>query len=173
VAEVDRHLRGATDGLVAQDAGQCAVRFHRSRGYEKLRWGIWGARLEEARFFRYRFGNKIALRFKKFRSRTLKTSNNNTAQTALFQSQQLEYFDSKIQPMTHVVAGYLLDDLAIDIDRLAVTCTMDGQHIWAPIELVGDSDVRTSSTVDPTTTKPRVRSARKSQKTRQSTSGEE
>jgi hypothetical protein len=128
VAEVDRHLRGATDGLVAQDAGQCAVRFHRSRGYEKLRWGIWGARLEEARFFRYRFGNKIALRFKKFRSRTLKTSNNNTAQTALFQSQQLEYFDSKIQPMTHVVAGYLLDDLAIDIDRLAVTCTMDGQH---------------------------------------------
>jgi hypothetical protein len=50
---------------------------------------------------------------------------------------------------------------------------MDGQHIWAPIELVGDSDVRTSSTVDPTTTKPRVRSTRKFQKTRQSTSGEE
>lgn len=117
---------------------------------------------KERGFLVIRFGDKIALRFKKFRSSTLRTSDNKTTQSALFQSQQLEY--SNIQPMTHVVAGYLLDDLALDIDRLAIACTMDGRRVWAPIEIVGRSDVRATSTADPTTTKPRVRSKRKPRK---------
>lgn len=118
----------------------------------------------ERGFLVIRFSDKIALRFKKFRSATLKTSNNGTRQAGLFQSQELELSTSDIQPMTHVIAGYLLDELALDIDRLAITCTMDGQHVWAAIELVGDSDVRATSTKDPTIGKPGVRSTRKLRK---------
>lgn len=126
---------------------------------------------KERGFLVIRFNDKIALRFKKFRSATLKTSSNNTAQTDLFDSQQLEYAGSSVQPLTHVIAGYLLDDLALDIARLAITCTLDGEPAWAPIEIFGTSDVRETSTADPTAAKPRVRSTRR--KIRKPTSGEE
>ncbi len=115
-------------------------------------------------FLVIRFGDKVALRFKKFHSATLRTSDNGTTQSTLFQSQRLEFSDSAVQSMTHVVAGYLLDDLALDIDRLAITCTMDGQHVWAPIELISDSNVRATPASDPTTARPRVRSTRKARK---------
>lgn len=81
-----------------------------------------------------RFNDRVALRFKKFRSRTMRTSANKTRQTERYEAQMLE-FEDDITPMTHVVAGYLLDRLALNIERLAVTCTLNGEHMWAPIEI--------------------------------------
>jgi hypothetical protein len=78
------------------------------------------------------FQDRVALRFKKFRNRTMRTSSNNTRQTELFDAQTLEY-GSALTPMVHVTAGYLLDSLALDIERLAITCMLDGEHMWAPI----------------------------------------
>lgn len=128
---------------------------------------------KERGFLVVRFSDKIALRFKKFSGTTLRTSSNNTRQTSLFETQQLEMATSDIQPMTHVVAGYLLDDLALDIDRLAITCTMDGQNVWAAIELIGDSDdVRAAPADDPTTGKPGVRSTRKKKHPKETSSEE-
>lgn len=41
--------------------------------------------------------------------------------------------------MTHLVAGYLLDRFELDLDKLAITCTLGGEHLWAPIEIVPNS----------------------------------
>lgn len=81
------------------------------------------------------FQDRVVLRFKKFRSRTMRTSSNRTRQAERYAEQTLEY-DSALIPMVHVTAGYLLDSLALDIERLAITCTLNGEHMWAPIEIM-------------------------------------
>lgn len=114
-----------------------------------------------------RFQDRVALRFKKFSGRTLRVSANKTKQTELFSSQMLEYSSGAPLPLTHVVAGYLLDGLALDMSRLAITCTLNGKHLWAPIDIVSDEPGRSvvplpASPVGPPV--PTVRSTRKPQK---------
>lgn len=81
------------------------------------------------------FQDRVALRFKKFRNMTMRTSSNSTRQTELFAAQTLEY-GSALTPMVHVTAGYLLDSLALDIKHLAITCMLNGEHMWAPIDIM-------------------------------------
>jgi len=96
-----------------------------------------GIRVRKERgFLVLRFHDRVALRFKKFRSKTLRVSANKTKQSELFSGQMLEYPSGSLAPMTHVVAGYLLDGLALDIARLAVICTCDDKPLWAPIEIL-------------------------------------
>ncbi|MGW4640795.1 hypothetical protein ACWEN6_19835 [Sphaerisporangium sp. NPDC004334] len=128
--------------------------------------GVEGVRIRQQRgFLVIHFNDRIALRFKKFRNRSLKTSGINTKQAMLFDAQTLE-LDIKLQPMTHLVAGYLLDELALDINKLAVTCIMNGKHFWAPIEIIA-APVGAKVGAMPTRTgtlKSKVRSARKKKK---------
>jgi hypothetical protein len=110
--------------------------------------------------------DRVALRFKKFRGGTLKTSNNTSTQTALFNTQNLLFPEISIKPMAHLVAGYLLDDLAIDFKRLAVTCSIDGEHVWAPIELtsIAAPVAMLPGSQNQQGLRPKVRSSRKSAK---------
>ena len=90
---------------------------------------------EERRFLVLYFGDTVALRFKKFRSKTLRVSQNRTRQATAYGQQELEY-SSTLEPLTHLVAGYLLDDLELNLERLAITCSMGGQHLWLPIDIL-------------------------------------
>lgn len=99
--------------------------------------GASGIKVKKERgFLVLRFQDRVALRFKKFRNRNLRVSLNSTRQTELFGNQTLEFPAGSLKPMVHVTAGYLLDKLALDISLLAITCTADGEHLWAPIELL-------------------------------------
>jgi len=112
-----------------------------------------------------RFQDRVALRFKKFRSKALGVSANKTKQSELFSGQMLEYPAGSLTPMTHVVAGYLLDGLALDIARLAIICTCDNRPLWAPIDIVPAKAVapkRLPGTAE-AAPKPVVRSTRKRQ----------
>lgn len=112
-----------------------------------------------------KFNDRIALRFKKFTGKTLRISRNKTNQARAFDLHQLELSDEVLQPITHVVAGYLLDELASGIDRLAITCSVDGEQFWAPIDIEKQDVMHTDVvhnvvTSDPTSAKPTVRSKR-------------
>ena len=77
----------------------------------------------------------------------------------------LEFPPGSLKPMTHVVAGYLLDSLAMDIARLAITCTCNGVPLWAPIDILpaptrSVAPLHATAQVAP---KPIVRSTRKRQ----------
>ena len=110
-----------------------------------------------------RFQDRVALRFKKFRNRNLGVSLNSTRQTELFGNQTLEFPAGSLKPMVHVTAGYLLDKLALDISLLAITCTADGEHLWAPIELLPQrkSAVANFPQQQPAVAAPSVSSTRK------------
>jgi hypothetical protein len=125
-----------------------------------------GIRVKRERgFLVLRFQDRVALRFKKFRSRTLSVSANKTEQSELFSGQMLEFPSGSPKPMTHVIAGYLLDGLAMDIAMLAITCTCDGKPLWAPIEILPTSADAPTALPGPTVAvpKPIVRSTRKRQ----------
>ncbi|MFJ2566010.1 hypothetical protein ACIO02_24220 [Streptomyces sp. NPDC087568] len=101
--------------------------------------GIEHVRVRQERgFLVIQIRDRVAIRFKKFRGRKLKTSSIRTDQAMAFQGQALE-FANEIEPMTHLVAGYLLDKFELDLEKLAITCTLDGEHIWAPIEIIPDA----------------------------------
>jgi hypothetical protein len=95
----------------------------------------------ERGFLVVRFHDLVAMRFKKFRGKNLKTSGGYTQQALAFAGQTLELSESSIQPMTHVVAGYLLDDLEIGMSKAAVTCSLHGEHMWAPIQIFSNNVV--------------------------------
>jgi len=127
-----------------------------------------GIRVRKERgFLVLRFQDRVALRFKKFRSRTLSVSANKTGQSELFNGQLLEFPSGSLKPMTHVVAGYLLDGLAMDIAMLAITCTCDGKPLWAPIEIVPESKAITTIHRETESNEAVVRSAEKTREDRQ------
>ena len=117
-------------------ACQHALRLHRGRGHPGIpgRRGHPGRR--ERGFLVLRFSDHVALRFKKFRSKSLGVSMSKTGQAELFNGQGLEFAPGSLKPMTHVIAGDLLDGLAMDIARLAITCSHDGDPMWAPIDIL-------------------------------------
>jgi hypothetical protein len=99
-----------------------------------------GIRVQKERgFLVLRFQDRVALRFKKFGNKKLSVSRNNTRQTQLYDAQMLEFAPGTLQSMAHVTAGYLLDNLALDMSVLAITCTENGRHMWAPIEIIPPS----------------------------------
>jgi hypothetical protein len=134
---------------------------------KKLFQGTKDVRTRQERgFLIVHFNDRLALRFKKFRDKSFKTSGISTRQAELFHQQALDFGD-EFQPFTHLVAGYLLDDLALDMNKLAVTCTMDGTHLWAPIEILDTSATGKVLQVpiqQPATPKSTVRSSRKVRK---------
>ncbi|MEV0009802.1 hypothetical protein [Streptomyces sp. NPDC047973] len=119
---------------------------------------------EERGFLLIQIRDRVAVRFKKFRSRKLKTSGIPTSQALAFQAQELEYA-SEVEPMTHLVAGYLLDRFELDLEKLAITCTLNGEHLWAPIEIVPNTGLGGITIPMPTAPsdgpRPVIRSARK------------
>jgi hypothetical protein len=133
--------------------------------------GLPGIRVKDTRgLLVVHIQDKVVIRFKKFRGKTLKTSGNSNHQTAAFNAHQLELSDDSIRPITHLVAGYLLDELEADIEKVAITCMVDGQHFWAPIEISSEENGHTASVhhtdvADPTSSKPGVRSTRRKKDT--------
>jgi hypothetical protein len=113
-----------------------------------------------------RIRDRVVIRFKKFRGRSLKTAGNWNQQTMAFDAHQLELPEGSLQSITHLVAGYLLDELEAGIEKVAITCLVDGEHFWPPIEISSETTghtatVHTTDVADPTITKPRVRSTRR------------
>jgi hypothetical protein len=129
--------------------GTNGVQVRRERGYLVLR-----------------FTDRVALRFKKFQGNSLRVSMSKTKQAELFGAQKLEFPVGSLKPMTHVIAGYLLDGLALDISRLAITCTCDGVQVWAPIDLLPARPKPVTIIHAPAASapKPTVRSTRKPQR---------
>ncbi|NHA68770.1 hypothetical protein [Phycicoccus flavus] len=116
--------------------------------------------------------DRVVLRFKKFRDAALNTSDNRTQATLAFDEQAL-VSAGDLQPITHLVAGYRLDGLALELDRLAITCRVDGAHHWEPIDIT-PAPSRPSAVVPPNSAAPRarVKSARKEAQEGNSASGE-
>ncbi len=88
-----------------------------------------GVHVSERRgFLTLTFENKIVMRFKKFRSGSLRTSGVMTVQRMEFESQQLTL--PGLGPVTTTVAGYLLDSLEREFKRLAIVCPLNGDNVW-------------------------------------------
>ncbi|MEV4863284.1 hypothetical protein [Streptomyces ossamyceticus] len=72
------------------------------------------------------FGDKIVLRFKKFRDAGMRTSGIPTQQSRDFAAQVLP----GMEELTHLVAGYLPDEAGIGLHLAAITCSLDDDHLW-------------------------------------------
>jgi hypothetical protein len=87
-----------------------------------------GLTLTESRgFVLVNIEDKLILRYKKFRN-NLRTSGIPTQQALDFAHQQLSI--PGMPPVTHLVAGYLLDDFAQEISRVAITCSIGSRIVW-------------------------------------------
>jgi len=82
---------------------------------------------EQRRFLLVSVDDQLLLRFKKFR-KGLATSGIRTGQQRLFAYQQLTL--EGMPAMTHIVAGYLLDEFQRDIARAAITCSVGSRRVW-------------------------------------------
>ncbi|MFB7472933.1 hypothetical protein [Kitasatospora sp. NPDC056184] len=96
------------------------------------------------------FNNKIILRFKKFKDRKLRTSGIPTQQRREYASQVLP----GLEALTHLVAGYLVDEAGLDLDRVAITCSVDDDQLWVLDLNLGLGDVGMSTPVSPLPTGP-------------------
>ncbi|MEU8952080.1 hypothetical protein [Streptomyces sp. NPDC048489] len=81
---------------------------------------------EKRGFMLLTFGDKIVLRFKKFRDAGMRTSGLPTQQSRDFAAQVLPGMDE----LTHLVAGYLPDDTGIGLHLAAITCSLDDDQLW-------------------------------------------
>lgn len=109
-------------------------------------------------FLALTFGGRLVVRFKKFRSKTLKVSQIMTLQQRRLAKQELDLGLNA----TTVVAGYLLDTLGTELKKLAVVCPLNGENVWE-IDLHGEATgglagVTMLPTLDSGAPKPGVRS---------------
>lgn len=81
---------------------------------------------EERGFLLLTFDGQIILRFKKFRGDSLRTSSAPTKQAMEYAAQTLPGMES----LTHLVAGYLPDDVGIELKRAAITCPVGTGVEW-------------------------------------------
>lgn len=89
--------------------------------------GQAGVVLSESRgFLLVTIDNRIILRFKKFRGRSLATASVPTQQSRDWALQALP----GMEPVTHLVAGYLPDAAAVGLERIAIVCSFDGYNLW-------------------------------------------
>ncbi|MFC5801323.1 hypothetical protein [Streptomyces formicae] len=79
-----------------------------------------------AGFLALTFGGRLVVRFKKFRSKSLKVSQIMTLQQRRLARQEL---DLEMNATT-VIAGYLLDTLGANLKKLAVVCPLNGENVW-------------------------------------------
>jgi len=94
-----------------------------------------GVRLEEKRgFLLIHIDNLLTIRFKKFNSK-LRSSNIQTRQQVLF---ALQMDMPGLPKSTRLVAGYKLDELAVAIEQIAVTCP-NGNKLEYIIEVPDDA----------------------------------
>lgn len=118
----------------------------------------------EARgFLALTFGNRIVMRFKKFRGKALRTSGIRTNQRQEYESQQFSL--PGLPSVTTTVAGYLLDTLEQKIRRLAVVRPFNGDNVWIidiPFPGEGGEVYAIPSSPSPTPT-VEVRSAREAE----------
>ena len=99
---------------------------------------------EERSFLLLTFNQKIVLRFKKFRDKSLKTTSSPTKQAQEYANQVLPGMEA----LTHLVAGYLPDELGLTLDKTAITCTLGTDLRWV-IELdLGIDDGTAGTPVD-------------------------
>lgn len=94
---------------------------------------------EDRGFLLLTFEERIILRFKKFRDEKLHTSGTSTRQAYEYAHQTLPGMES----LTHLVAGYLPDEVGIELKTAAITCPLGNGLEWI-IELdltqvVGDT----------------------------------
>jgi len=85
---------------------------------------------EDRGFLLLTFGNRIILRFKKFRDGKLRTSPGSSRQAREYANQVLP----GMEELTHLVAGYLPDDVGLDLEQAAITCSVGANVEWV-IEL--------------------------------------
>lgn len=100
-------------------------------------------------------GEKLVLRFKKFRDRQLRTSGIPTMHRLAVQAQQ-EPFEG--MEVTYVVAGYLPDATGLELERLALVCSYYNEVLWSI-----DLESETSAVIPVHTSEPEapvVRSVR-------------
>jgi hypothetical protein len=123
--------------LVTDDAELGAILSNRTRAsivydcirHEALRAfvGIETVTVTEDRgFLLLTFSERIILRFKKFRGTTLRTSSAPTRQAQEYANQVLPGMEA----LTHLVAGYLPDEVGIDLKKAAITCPKGSGNEW-------------------------------------------
>ncbi|MFF8511676.1 hypothetical protein ACF064_26710 [Streptomyces sp. NPDC015492] len=109
-------------------------------------------------FLALTFGDRLVVRFKKFRSKQLKVSQIMTLQQRRLSRQEL---DLGINATT-VIAGYLLDALGTELKKLAVVCPLNGENVWEIDLHSGEADglggIFTFPTPDSGAPKPGIRS---------------
>jgi hypothetical protein len=102
--------------------------------------------------------NAAVIKFKKFRTQQLRTSGIATNARNLF-LQQAGVLDGMV--VTHLVVGYLLDELELTPETIAVTCPLGGGNLWvlplgpdceagqgaAPTPIVSESPGRGSTVI--------------------------
>jgi hypothetical protein len=99
-------------------------------------------------FITLTFDNRLILRFKKFQGRRLLTSGVRTWQRNRFQYQQLTVEGIRI---TTVVAGYLLDDVEQELEKIAIVCPNGRTNEWVitldePADAAGNVTALTTQT---------------------------
>lgn len=81
---------------------------------------------EERGFLLLTFSDKIILRFKKFRDSKLRVSTSRSKQSTDYAQQALP----GMEELTHLVAGYLPDESGLDLEKMAITCSVDDERRW-------------------------------------------
>lgn len=77
-------------------------------------------------FLTLTFDGRLVVRFKKFRGKSLKTSQIMTFQQQRLSRQELELgLDA-----TTIVVGYVLDPLGTEVTKIAAACPLDGENVW-------------------------------------------
>ena len=117
--------------------------------------------VETRGFLAITFSNVIVMRFKKFRSKNLRTSGIMTQQRLEYETQQFAL--PGLPSLTTTVAGYLLDSLEQKLGRLAVVCPFNGDNMWVidiPLPGEGGAIHAFSSTSPNPTPTVEIRSAR-------------
>ncbi|WP_433268981.1 hypothetical protein ACQPZF_05680 [Actinosynnema sp. CS-041913] len=163
-------VKGSPADLTAHARARVLHDFIRAEVKRRL-LGKPGVQIKESRgLLVVRIRDRVVIRFKKFSGKALKTSGNWNQQTAAFDAHHLELSEDELQPITHLVAGYLLNELEAGIEKVAITCLVEGQHFWPPIEIFTEAaehtaTVHVTDVADPTVSKPRVRSTRRKKAT--------
>lgn len=100
---------------------------------------------EDRSFLLLTFDQKLILRFKKFRNDKMLTASARTKQAQEYALQVLPGMEA----LTHLVAGYLPDELGINLEKTAITCVL-GPDLkwWIDLDLDLESGVGGSVTPD-------------------------
>lgn len=89
--------------------------------------GVEGVVVSEDRsFLLLTFDDRVILRFKKFRDKSMRIATTSTKQAREYANQVLPGMES----LTHLVAGYLPDEVGIELAKAAITCQVDGEVKW-------------------------------------------